>query len=221
MKTEEEKKEYMKLYYEKNKEKLLLQTKIYNENNKEKRNEKAKIYFENNKEKINLKNKEYYQNNKKKHKELTKQWRINNKEKISLKNKEWIKNNKENIYQYRKERTQSDPLFKLRNNLRTLIGNSIKNKGYKKLTKTELILGCSFQEFKSHLESKFESWMSWDNHGKYNGELNYGWDIDHIVPVSSATTEEEVIKLNHYTNLQPLCSKINRDIKKDKLYFIN
>jgi hypothetical protein len=54
----------------------------------------------------------------------------------------------------------------------------------------------------------------------YNKELNYGWDIDHIIPVSSATSEEEVIKLNHYTNLQPLCSKINRNIKKDKLDFI-
>ena len=35
------------------------------------------------------------------------------------------------------------------------------------------------------------------------------------VPLSLAKSEEELIKLNHYTNLQPLCSKINRDIKKD------
>ena len=62
--------------------------------------------------------------------------------------------------------------------------------------------------------------MSWNNHGKYNKELNYGWDIDHIIPVSSATSEEQLIKLNHYSNLQPLCSKINRDIKKNKLNFI-
>lgn len=59
--------------------------------------------------------------------------------------------------------------------------------------------------------------MTWDNHGLYNGELNFGWDIDHIIPISSAKTEDEVINLNHYTNLQPLCGKINRDIKKDKL----
>lgn len=64
-------------------------------------------------------------------------------------------------------------------------------------------------------DSKFEPWMTWGNRGLYNGELNYGWDIDHIIPVSSAETEEGVIKLNHYTNLQPLCSKVNRDIKKD------
>lgn len=44
----------------------------------------------------------------------------------------------------------------------------------------------------------------------------YSWDIDHIVPLSTATTEEDLIRLNHYTNLQPLCSKVNRDIKRDK-----
>ena len=47
------------------------------------------------------------------------------------------------------------------------------------------------------------------------GELNHGWDIDHIIPVSTAKTEEDIIKLNHYTNLQPLCSYINRYVKKD------
>ena len=57
--------------------------------------------------------------------------------------------------------------------------------------------------------------MSWDNYGKYNGELNHGWDIDHIVPSSSALTEDELVKLNHFSNLQPLCSKTNRDIKKN------
>jgi len=78
-------------------------------------------------------------------------------------------------------------------------------------------LGCSFEEFKLYLESKFEKWMNWDNYGKYNGEINYGWDIDHIIPLSSAKIEEEIYKLSHYTNLQPLCSKFNRDIKKDKI----
>jgi hypothetical protein len=66
-----------------------------------------------------------------------------------------------------------------------------------------------------YIESKFESWMNWDNRGKFNGELNYGWDLDHIVPISSAVTEEDIIKLNHYTNFQPLCSYINRVIKKN------
>jgi hypothetical protein len=91
------------------------------------------------------------------------------------------------------------------------------NKGIKKNSKTEQILGCTFQEFKQYLESKFESWMSWDNYGLYNGQPEYGWDIDHIIPNSKGKTKEDVIRLNHYSNLQPLCSHINRNIKKDRV----
>lgn len=57
--------------------------------------------------------------------------------------------------------------------------------------------------------------MDWNNYGLYNGTENYGWDIDHIECMSKAITEEDVIRLNHYTNLQPLCSYTNRVIKKD------
>jgi 5-methylcytosine-specific restriction endonuclease McrA len=59
--------------------------------------------------------------------------------------------------------------------------------------------------------------MTWDNYGKYNGEFGYGWDIDHIIPISTAVNENEVIQLNNFINLQPLCSKINRDIKRDNI----
>ena len=95
-----------------------------------------------------------------------------------------------------------------------MISNSFRRNGYTKKSKSNEILGCTFEEFKAYLESKFETWMTWENKGLWNGELNYGWDIDHIIPLSSATSEEELIKLNHYTNLQPLCSQVNRYIKK-------
>ena len=90
---------------------------------------------------------------------------------------------------------------------------------YSKTSRTQEILGCSFEEFKIYLESKFENWMSWENRGEYNGEFNYGWDIDHVIPLTHATSKEELVKLSHYTNLQPLCSKINRDIKKNNLEY--
>ena len=44
--------------------------------------------------------------------------------------------------------------------------------------------------------------MTWNNYGE--------WELDHIIPISSATTEEEVYKLNHYTNFQPLWMSENR-----------
>ena len=75
----------------------------------------------------------------------------------------------------------------------------------------------SIIHFKLYIESKFEPWMTWENQGKYeSGKLNYGWDLDHIVPLDSADTEEEILKLNHYTNIQPLCSYTNRNIKMYK-----
>ena len=65
--------------------------------------------------------------------------------------------------------------------------------------------------------------MTWENYGLYNGTENYGWDIDHKMPISSSTTIEEAHQLNHYLNLQPLCSYINRHIKRNRqdyyLYF--
>ena len=66
--------------------------------------------------------------------------------------------------------------------------------------------------------------MNWNNYGNWNGypkEINTAWDIDHIVPMSTAKTEKDVLKLNHYTNFQPLCSYTNRHIKSGNIITIN
>ncbi len=113
-----------------------------------------------------------------------------------------------------------DPLYKLKVSFSRRLNKLIKRVEFDKSTNKPYYLdklGCSFEEFKIYLESKFEDWMTWKNYGKYNGELNYGWDIDHIIPLSKAMTENDIYQLSHYTNLQPLCSRNNRDIKKDKI----
>lgn len=124
---------------------------------------------------------------------------------------------------YIKRNNPRQPLDKkLKNisrNINRNIRRSFKKKGMVKSKTVCEILGCSYQDFKLYIESKFESWMNWDNYGLYNGEFNYGWDLDHIVPKSIAKTEEDILKLNHYTNFNPLCSKTNRDIKRNKLNF--
>ncbi len=76
----------------------------------------------------------------------------------------------------------------------------------------ELKYDDAFKERTKEIRKKY-------NHGKYNGELNYGWDMDHIIPMASAKNEEEVIRLNHYTNFQPLDSYENRVIKRDKFVY--
>jgi hypothetical protein len=159
------------------------------------------------------------------HKINNERYRKANKEKIDLSNKQYRENNKDvrklSREKYKTKRNENhkskiktDPLYRLKCNIRGLIKKNFLN--IKKSKKTEEILGCSFEQFKEHLESKFESWMNWDNRGLYNGTEGYGWDIDHIIPSSSAITEDDVIRLNHFSNLQPLCSHINRNIKKDR-----
>jgi len=144
-----------------------------------------------------------------------------NRDKINKTRRLYVEKNRnkynEKNREYHRERWKKDILFKLKTNIRNSINASFRAKDKTKTNKTVLVLGCSITDFKIYIESKFEAWMNWDNHGLYNGESNYGWDIDHITPVSSARNEEELIQLNHYTNFQPLCSKINRVVKRAKI----
>jgi hypothetical protein len=127
--------------------------------------------------------------------------------------KEYKENNKIASVKYEKERKKTDPVFKLTKDIVKYIRLALlynKSGIIRENSNLRQILGCTLKEFKTHLESQFEPWMNWDNRGLYNGQLNHGWDIDHIIPKATAKTKEEVIKLNHYTNLRPRCSYINR-----------
>jgi hypothetical protein len=109
---------------------------------------------------------------------------------------------------------------KIQGSIHSLIFIVFKRCSRKKKVRTEEILGCSFEYFKNHIESQFENWMSWNNYGNTCENLTYNcsWDLDHIIPISLAKTEEEVYLLNHWSNFQPLCSKENRHDKKGKYF---
>lgn len=146
--------------------------------------------------------------------ERSKKYREKNKEHLRKKAKEYYSNNIEKRKVYLKERMKNDHIFALKTTISKNINLKLRRflKGNKEKN-TMNILGCSSEYFAKHIESKFEKWMTWENRGLYNGELNYGWDLDHIIPLYSAKNDEEVYKLNHFSNFQPLCSKVNRDIK--------
>lgn len=98
---------------------------------------------------------------------------------------------------YVKKKMETDPLFKLRGQLRCMIRRSLRNKGYSRTSKSTAILGADFATIKAHLEATFQT-----NYGiPYSGQLVH---IDHIIPISSARTEEQLLALNHYKNLQYL-----------------
>jgi hypothetical protein len=157
---------------------------------------------------------EYQRNNKEKRYEYKKKYKENNKEKVYLMRKKYYESNKIKIANYKKDwaekKRKSDPIFKYKNNVRDLIRKSFKrvNNEFKKSTKTELILGCSLDEFRLYIELQFKKGMTLENHGL--------WHLDHIIPLASAQTEDEIIKLNHYTNFQPLWAKENLS-KGDKI----
>ena len=95
-----------------------------------------------------------------------------------------------------RERRAKDHLFCLADRARARLSEAIRRGGYGKRSSSNQIIGCSWVELAAHIEALFASGMSWDNR-----EL---WHIDHIKPLSSATTEQELIELCHYKNLQPL-----------------
>lgn len=110
-----------------------------------------------------------------------------------------------------REKVKNNPILKIKSDIRKHINNAVRrNKiGYIKNKHTEEILGCSIEQFKTYIASLFKEGMSWNNYGE--------WHLDHIKPISMATTEEEVYKLCHYTNYQPLWAKDNI-IKGAKYY---
>lgn len=170
-----------------------------------------KEYRDKNKDKINIVNKLWRESNKERKYDMDKNYRANNKEKI---------NSNKRVYE--KNKRKIDLLYKLSSNIRRTMLLCFKNKNFGKNSSTLNILGCTFEEFKQHIESQFLPWMNWDNYGNACETLEYNcsWDLDHIIPMSSAETEEEVYLLNHWSNFQPLCSKVNRWEKKDNVYHV-
>jgi len=130
--------------------------------------------------------------------------------------------NKKN-YIRKKNKKETDLNFKLRENISNLIKEQIKRgTGKSKNSKTKFILGCDIEFFKKHIESQFLYWMSWENYGNcVTNEYNCTWHLDHIIPLSWAKNDTEVYLLNHWSNFQPLCSKINTTIKRNIIPILN
>ena len=225
----EERNKKSRAYYKEHAEEIREQKKEYNKKNIEQHREWQREYYKKNKEDIYDYQKEYRNNNRDTIKAYMKKYREDNEETLREKrkihyekykdillerSKKYVHKNIEKVRtyreQYRRKRVAEDPLYKLSVNIRHLISNSLRRQGYSKKTRTYQILGCDYNTFYEHLLKTFK-----DNYG-------VEWDgieevhIDHIIPVSTGKTEDEIIKLCHYKNLQLLKAKDNLE-KKDKL----
>lgn len=163
-----------------------------------------------NKDKDTLSKCRYVVNNKDKVKKSQDRMRLNKPDYYANKAKESRarlgEKHKEYRRNYDKHRRNNDALYKIRRATSNCIAGSLKRGGYKKESKTAVLLGCDWCFFKQYIETKFHSGMSWDNYGDT-------WTIDHICPCSQAQNEEELIKLQNYKNLEP---SINNFIKSDR-----
>lgn len=212
-------KEKNKKYYEKRKEKVSSYHKEYYSQNKDKIKERAKVYYGLNKEVIIERNTKYNNANKGKHKLYAKKWYENHREEWLRKCKEYgdLPKTKEHkkgyLKNYYHSRIKNDDLLMLSIRLRSRIRQAFKQQGYDKKEHTYDMIGLPPNELRYHLLQTYKK--------------NYGaeWDgkeivhIDHIIPLSSAKTEDEMIALCHYSNLQLLKAKDNQS-KGAKLNFI-
>jgi hypothetical protein len=145
----------------------------------------------------------YNKKNKDKVDKIKQKYVDNNKEKVKKSKKKWFNKNPNYQNKWVVNKYNNDPLFRLINIMRARTRLFFKSKNFKKKNSTFKIIGCTPEFLKEHLEQQFEEGMSWDNQGLY------GWHIDHKIPLSSSNTEEEIYKLCHYTNLQPLWAEDN------------
>ncbi len=204
-------KEKQKKYREENKDRKKETDKKYRLKNQDKLKEKKKEYYNKNKVSILEKQKEWRQEKKEIKKQRDKKYREKNKEKLIAKKKEYYNKNKERITKsnleysrgYRVNRRKTDPLYRMTCNLRSRTVSAFRKSRWIKNSSNVEMLGCTYEEAFKHIEKQFKEGMSWDNHS-FNG-----WHIDHIIPLASAKTEEELKSLCHYTNLQPLWAEDN------------
>ena len=141
-----------------------------------------------------------------------KQYYGEHRKEISENNREWVKNNRVRLNlakkRYDEARCLIDGSYKMAKRLRTRIYKALRGIGAKS-DHTLMLLGCSMDELKQHLEQHFLEGMSWDNYGE--------WHVDHIRPCSSfdlALPEQQRVCFN-WKNLQPLWAKENL-VKNDK-----
>lgn len=205
--------------------------KAWRAKNAERYAKNRKEWAEKNREKLRLKSTEYYANNREKRIAQQKQSITKHSEAIKIRRKadrlarKDILNARWNAYyaahpeklkeknakylprrlELRKIRRASNPVEKLKDACRTRTRWALSLAGVQKHDHTFDLIGCTPNELKAHLESKFNRMMNWDNYGTY-------WEIDHIVAVSkfNLEKEEELFKAFHYTNCQPLEVPLNR-----------
>jgi len=107
---------------------------------------------------------------------------------------------REEKLEYNRKRHAADPVVRWVQNTRRNLNHILK--GTRNHAPTLELLGCTGEEWRTHLESTFKPGMTWENRGRGEGK----WEIDHITPVSSFDQEDHLQQLIcwNYRNTQAL-----------------
>ena len=130
------------------------------------------------------------------HKEYKQRPEIKERIKVYKKTEKYLESSRKREY----KKYNNDLNFRLKKVVRSRLNSFIRTTNWIKTTKFEEYMGCSLDELRNHLEAQFTPGMTWETYGHGKDK----WTVDHIIPLSSAKTEEEMYKLCHFSNLQPM-----------------
>lgn len=215
---------YDNCYYQNNKNKILNRVNEYRNKNKDMILIRKKKYYQLNKVKLRIKQNAKYSTNlifRFKKLESEKLRYLLNKEFIIKRNKKWRQNNKYKINAKLSFRRKNNIYVKLHHLISTSIRYYLFRNNISKNKKSILkYMPYSINELKQYIESLFEPWMSWNNHGLYiaskwddNDSSTWTWQIDHIIPQSdlsyTSMNSDNFKKCWALNNLRPLSAKQN------------
>lgn len=208
--TREEKNAYQREWNKRNREKKKEQDRKYREANREKVKAYHKEWRDKNRERLNEQQKKRYMENPDAFKERKARYVETHGEAVKESSKRYRTENRQKRTDYERTKRQTDHVYRFRTSFRCLIGGYLRKRGYKGGKSVWEVVGCDFDTFLAYITNLFEDGMTLENYGQRSG----CWNIDHIIPISTATNDEDLERLNHYTNLRPMWATEN--YKKSK-----
>ena len=179
--------------------------KKYRESHKEQAKAYHEAWREKNRDRLREQARMNYHKNPQAHKARVDKYKASHIEQIKESRSRYKQENRQKCTDYERIKRQTDPVYRFRSSFICLIRGYLRKKNYKGGKKTWEIVGCDFDAFLAHIQSQFEDGMTLENYGHGEGE----WNIDHIIPICTAKTDEDIERLNHYSNLRPMWASDN------------
>jgi len=111
-----------------------------------------------------------------------------------------------------REKRKASPIAVMQARVSRLHRHALAQVGAIKTSPTFEALGYSAADFVSHIERQFVRGMGWHN--------MKDWQIDHIIPISTAKTAEDVAALNQLSNLRPMWARENNAKKNARTHLL-